>query len=143
MDIPELIGEVAKKHNVLLGKSDPIFVTVFLNELVLREQIAHVVKTAERANREAERQALARIDRAREAARAVLTETAERAGETMVRSVQRMYPALEKSLVEAINLAHAGASEAREHRNVALIAAACCVSVVFGLVSGLLFRGHS
>jgi hypothetical protein len=34
-DVQRLIGEVARRHNLLLDASDPIFVTVTLNELLL------------------------------------------------------------------------------------------------------------
>lgn len=37
--ISELIAEVAKKHHVLLDKSDPILVTLTLNELLLKRFI--------------------------------------------------------------------------------------------------------
>jgi hypothetical protein len=32
-----LIGEVAKRHNALLGPNDPILVTLTLNELILED----------------------------------------------------------------------------------------------------------
>jgi hypothetical protein len=35
LDIKGLIGEVACRHNVLIGPDDPIFATITLNELVL------------------------------------------------------------------------------------------------------------
>ena len=38
--ISELIAEVAKKHHVLLDKSDPILVTLTLNELLLKRYIS-------------------------------------------------------------------------------------------------------
>lgn len=35
LEIERLIGEVARRHNVLLSRDDPILVTVTLNELIL------------------------------------------------------------------------------------------------------------
>lgn len=34
-----LIGEVAKRHRVILNESDPIFITITLNDLVLAEHV--------------------------------------------------------------------------------------------------------
>jgi hypothetical protein len=42
MDVQRLIGEVAKRHNVLLGPNDPILVTLTLNELILADYIERV-----------------------------------------------------------------------------------------------------
>jgi hypothetical protein len=40
IDVDEIRKEVALRHNVLLGKNDPILVTITLNELVLDRYIA-------------------------------------------------------------------------------------------------------
>jgi hypothetical protein len=39
VDIKRLIGEVAARHGVVLKESDPIFLTVTLNQLVLEEYV--------------------------------------------------------------------------------------------------------
>ncbi len=41
-DVQRLIGEVAKRHNMLLGPDDPIFIGVTLNELVLARAMEQV-----------------------------------------------------------------------------------------------------
>jgi vacuolar-type H+-ATPase subunit H len=141
MDIPELIGEVAKKHNVLLGKNDPILLTVFLNERVLSEHVAQVAKAAELANKEAERRAMARIDKARDAAKLIVDDAAKCAGKEVVETVQKMMPELESILFEAIKRSSAAAGEARKHRNVSLVAAAVSVVSMVALIA-FLVRGH-
>ncbi|ELZ3581712.1 hypothetical protein UL135_002678 [Acinetobacter baumannii] len=42
MDKDLLIQEVAKQHHVLLSPDDPIFITVTLNELILKDYLAQV-----------------------------------------------------------------------------------------------------
>ncbi len=39
MDVQQLIGEVARRHNVLVTPEDPIFVAVTLNELLLAQHV--------------------------------------------------------------------------------------------------------
>jgi TRAP-type C4-dicarboxylate transport system substrate-binding protein len=39
MDMQQLIGEVAKRHRVILNESDPIFITITLNDLLLAEHV--------------------------------------------------------------------------------------------------------
>ncbi len=38
----ELIGEVAKRHHILLSEDDPVLVTLTLNELILTRAIAEI-----------------------------------------------------------------------------------------------------
>lgn len=42
LTIERLIGEVAERHNVLIGADDPIFMTVTLNERLLAEALARI-----------------------------------------------------------------------------------------------------
>ncbi len=44
-----LIGEVARRHGLLLDKDDPVLVTVTLNELVLAEYVGQVKVALEQA----------------------------------------------------------------------------------------------
>jgi hypothetical protein len=41
-DVKELIGEVAKRHHILLSEDDPVLVTLTLNELILTRAIAQI-----------------------------------------------------------------------------------------------------
>jgi hypothetical protein len=46
-EIERLIGEVAKRHNALLGRDDPIFMTVTLNELIIARALERIEATVE------------------------------------------------------------------------------------------------
>ena len=47
MEIERLIGEVAKRHNALLGRDDPIFMVVTLNELIIARALEQVQAAVE------------------------------------------------------------------------------------------------
>lgn len=49
LDAKSLIGEVAKRHGVLLDQHDPVLVTVTLNEVILREYVEQVKVAVEDA----------------------------------------------------------------------------------------------
>ncbi len=49
MDAQWLIGEVARRHGLLLDKDDPVLVTVTLNEIVLAEYVGQVKVALEQA----------------------------------------------------------------------------------------------
>jgi hypothetical protein len=49
MNVQDLIGEVAKRHNVLVDPQDPVFVAVTLNELLLAEHVQKVQVALDRA----------------------------------------------------------------------------------------------
>jgi hypothetical protein len=53
-DMKELIGEVAKRHHILLSEDDPVLVTLTLNELILTRSIveieAHIQACKEQAS---------------------------------------------------------------------------------------------
>jgi len=42
MKVQELIGEVARRHNVLVDPSDPVFIAVTLNEILLAEHTERI-----------------------------------------------------------------------------------------------------
>ena len=48
MKVQDLIGEVAKRHNVLVDPSDPVFIAVTLNELLLEEHVAKLLSPHKR-----------------------------------------------------------------------------------------------
>ena len=54
LDREKLIGEVAKELNILIGKDDPIFACVVLNEIVLAAMIDNAIGRIEPSIRAAE-----------------------------------------------------------------------------------------
>lgn len=77
LNTKELIGEVAKRHGVLLGPTDPVFVTVSLNELVVGRLIEQVAARMEVASNDFSAAAVQQRQAAVAAASALITEAAQ------------------------------------------------------------------
>lgn len=77
LNTKELIGEVAKRHGVLLGPTDPVLVTVTLNELVVGRLIEHVAARMEAASNDFSAAAVQQRQAAAASASALITEAAQ------------------------------------------------------------------
>jgi hypothetical protein len=47
LDVGQLIGEVAKRHNILLGTDEPYFIMLTLNELVVSRYVEFILRHIE------------------------------------------------------------------------------------------------
>jgi hypothetical protein len=52
VDIEQLIGEVARKHGLLLSRDDPVLVSVTLNEQILNHALGRLQGTLDKAKQE-------------------------------------------------------------------------------------------
>jgi len=77
LDIDSLRAAVVKKHNVLLGKDDPIFISVYLNELVLTEVLAAMRSIATESRNESIAGVSHQVEVAKVAAAKLVTQTAQ------------------------------------------------------------------
>ena len=130
MDIDALRAAVAKKHNVILGRDDPILLTVFLNELLLAEVLANVKSIATESRNDSIAAVAHQVEVAKRAAATLITQTAGYVAAEVQRQVKS---ALEESTARA--------SESRRlmdrARDWALIAAAASV-IAGGAAIGVL-----
>jgi hypothetical protein len=130
MDIEALRAAVVKKHNVLLGKDDPIFISVHLNELVLAEVLANMKSIATESRNDSIATVAHQVEVAKRAAATLITQTAGYVAAEVQRQVKS---ALEESTARA--------SESRRltdrARDWALIAAAASV-IAGGAAIGVL-----
>ena len=76
MDVDTLRSLVAHKHNVMLSKDDPIFVTITLNELVLEEYLTRMKTTADEGRAQSIAAASHQIDVVKAAASKLITDSA-------------------------------------------------------------------
>jgi ABC-type phosphate/phosphonate transport system ATPase subunit len=76
LDIEALRAAVVKKHNVMLGKDDPILITVHLNELLLAEVLANMKSIATESRNESIAAVAHQVDVAKTAAAKLITQTA-------------------------------------------------------------------
>ena len=76
-DVDALIGEVAKRHNLLLRADDPILVTIALNELMLSKILAQVEESAGVAERRLAAGAMLHVEASKETASHLITAAAQ------------------------------------------------------------------
>ena len=130
MDIDALRAAVAKKHNVILGRDDPILLTVFLSEFLLAEMLANVKSIATECRNDSIATVAHQVEVAKRAAATLITQTAGYVAAEVQRQVKS---ALEESTARA--------SESRRlmdrARDWALIAAAASV-IAGGAAIGVL-----
>lgn len=77
LDTKALIGEVARRHGVLLGPTDPVLVTVTLNELVVGRLVDLVAARMEAASNDFSAAAVQQREAAAASASALITEAAQ------------------------------------------------------------------
>lgn len=130
MDVDTLRGLIARKHNVVLGEDDPIFLVVTLNELVLEEFLTRMKVTADDARAQSIAAASHQVELAKAAAGKLVTESA---GYIAVQVTQRVTVAVEAAIARAGEAAHT----ATRASNTALWAAVVTLLVV-GPAIGLL-----
>ncbi|HGA7692146.1 TPA: conjugal transfer protein TraM [Salmonella enterica subsp. enterica serovar Virchow] len=76
IDFDDIRKEVAVRHNVLLGKDDPILVTVTLNELVLGRYLDLISDQYDEANRTLTLTLQQQVEQSKETAGKIITDAA-------------------------------------------------------------------
>jgi hypothetical protein len=131
MKVQDLIGEVAKRHNVLVDPSDPIFVAVTLNELLLAEHVANVAKV-EAALERAENALAVAASRHLEKTRWTATTLVANSSAALSEQLKAAGPALRSQLQQAVRemvlTAGAAAAEAVRQRRASQRAAAVAIA---------------
>lgn len=142
VDFETIRKDIAIKHNVLLGKDDPILVTVSLNEMVL----SHYLDLLSEVYSEHSRTLIQSFQVHNEQALTTATVTAEK---VVTQATEHVTKEIKKAVHEAVSEAHAVAlkqaaslnhdlkrqvndqvatgSEARTARNIAIVAAMVAV----------------
>jgi len=144
MDVQRLIGEVARRHNVLVDPGDPLFAAVTLNELVLAEHLEKVREALIRSEAAIEAAAGKHAEHARHVAARLLTEAGTQVGEQIRAASMSLRQQLEKSIENSVRSARSAAQESAQNRRAtfwaAALATACaCLSAAAILLA--LLRG--
>lgn len=141
LSVQELIGEVAKRHGLLLGPNDPILVTLTLNELIVAGFVDTVTAAIGDTLDQLSGAQAQHIEAAREIASGIVTRAADYGADQVKRLVDDLAAGLRASLsadVEAARAAAAEAQQARKGAMWALVGAAVLVALALGLVLGRL-----
>ena len=130
MDIETLRAAVVKKHNVILGKDDPIFITVSLHEMLLAEALLNMKSIAVEARNESIAAVAHQVEVAKTAAGKLIPQTAAYAAGEVERQVKA-------GLVVAMAITERAVQAAERARTLAIWGAAVALSassVAFGIL---------
>jgi hypothetical protein len=128
MKVQELIGEVAKRHNVLVDPSDPIFVAVTLNELLLAEHVAKVEAALERAENALAMAASRHLEKTRWTATTLVANSSAALSEQLKAAGPALRSQLQHAVREMLLTAGAAAAEAARQKRATQRAAAVAIA---------------
>lgn len=112
IDFDDIRKEVAIRHNVLLGKDDPILVTVTVNELVLGRYLDLISDQYDEANRTLTLTLQQQVEQSKETAGKVITEAANYVSDQLRQTVADTIKEAGKDLRRQIAEAQAASREA-------------------------------
>ena len=140
LEIERLIGEVAKRHGVLIGRDDPVFMTITLNEIVLKHAL-HEMRAAVTAAQDEMAAGMAQQTAAAKTIGETIITAASAHVEAQLRAaaadaVQEINAALAAKLAEARAAADRAATATQTARwaaGFAVAAAAATILVIFAM----------
>jgi Transcriptional activator TraM len=133
MDVQRLIGEVARRHNVLLGPDDPILVTLTLNELILTGYLERVQALLEAAQDQTSAGTAQHLAAAREIAARLVSEAAGYVAGQLTEAGAGIEARLLEAVGRELEAAREAAHGAAQARRVAVFAALVATGVTCGL----------
>lgn len=136
MNVQDLIGEVARRHNVLVDPEDPVFVAVTLNELLLAEHVQEVQAALERAEQVAEHATSRHLEKVRWTAASLIADSSKHLADQLRGAGSALRAQLQHVVRELAQAAEAAAAESARQRRAAQWAAAVaigCACLVVGL----------
>lgn len=144
MNVQDLIGEVAKRHNVLVDPQDPIFVTITLNELLLAEHVQKMQASLERAEKAAALASSRHLEVTRRTAADLVADSSRHVSDQMRAAGSALRTQLQQLVQQLVASAEAAASEAARQRRASEWAAAVaigCACLVAGMAMATWLRG--
>lgn len=136
MNVQDLIGEVAKRHNVLVDPQDPVFVAVTLNELLLAEHVQKLQAALERAEKATAAASSRHLETARWMASSLMADSSKHVADQMRAAGSAVRTQLLHLVQQLVAAAEAAATEAARQRRASQWAAAVaigCACVVVGM----------
>ncbi|CZZ74186.1 conjugal transfer protein TraM [Salmonella enterica] len=130
LDFDDIRKEVAIRHNVLLGKDDPILVTVTVNELVLGRYLDLISDQYDEANRTLTLTLQQQVEQSKETAGKIITDAAnyvsDQTRQAVAEAVKEAGKELRQQVAEvktASREAVASGRDAQVAKNSAMVAA--------------------
>ncbi len=136
MNVQDLIGEVARRHNVLVDPEDPVFVAVTLNELLLAEHVQKVQAALDRAEQVAQHATSRHLETVRSTAASLIEDSSKHVADQLRGTGAALRAPLRHAVRDLVVAAEDAASEAARQRRAAQWAAAVaigCACLVVGM----------
>jgi hypothetical protein len=130
MNVQDLIGEVAKRHNVLVDPHDPVFVAVTLNELLLAEHVQKAQAALDRAAQLTAHASSRHLETVRLTAAHLIADSSKHLADQLRGAGSALRVQLQHAVSELVVAAEAAASEAARQRRAAQWAAAIAIGCV-------------
>ncbi len=121
--IDSIRAEVARRHNVLLGRDDPIFVTVTVNELVLAHYVDLVATRAEAATDRGVAASAAQVQASKETAGKLISEASGFVADQVRRAARSAADDFSEAIKQRLGSADREARDAHAARSGAMWAA--------------------
>ncbi len=144
MNVQQLIGEVARRHNVLVDPDDPIFIAVTLDELLLAEHLQRVQLALSQAEQAAALASGRHVESAKLAAAQLMMDGARHVSDQVRVVGSALRKELEHLVRDHVMTAQMAAAESVHHRRTSQWCAAiavACACLVMGIAGGL-WLGH-
>ncbi len=136
MNVQDLIGEVAKRHNVLVDSHDPVFVAVTLNELLLAEHVQKVQAALDRAEQVTAHASSRHLETVRLTAAHLIADSSKHVADQVRAAGSALRTQLQHVTRELALAAEAAAAESERQRRASQWAAAVAIGCAC-LVTGM------
>ncbi len=136
MNVRDLIGEVARRHNVLVDPEDPVFVAVTLNELLLADHVQKLQAALDRAEMKTDHATSRHLEKVKWTAANLVADSSKQFGNELRQAGSALGAQLQHVVRELVHVAEAAAAEAARERRAAQWAAAAaigCACLVVGM----------
>jgi hypothetical protein len=136
MNVQDLVGEVAKRHNVLVDPHDPVFVAVTLNELLLAEHVQKLQAALERTEKATAAASSRHLETMRSTAHSLIVDSSKHVAHEMRAAGSAVRTQLLHLVQQLVAAAEAAATESARQRRGSQWAAAVaigCACVVVGM----------
>jgi hypothetical protein len=138
-DIERLIGEVAKRHNALLGRDDPIFMAVTLNELIIARALERIEATVEASQDQIAAGTAQQIAASKTIAASLITSAADHVAGQIAAAAADAAQQIQAAVAKELREARQAANTAQKARTAARWAAGIVVAAaIAGALIGVL-----
>lgn len=136
IDVERLIGEVARRHHALLGRDDPIFMTVTLNELIIARALERVQAMVEASQDQISAGTAQQILASKTIAASLITSAAEHVAGEIRAATTEAVEQIQAAVAEELRAARLAARTAQKASRTTGWAA--CVAVAAAAIAGTL-----